>query len=133
MQRSDRVPEKHKPNIPKTQAERYKLQSSLQHRPIKVRRKELAAIIGSFTDEEKLNCVLDLRAFMQLHPWTIPADAPLSHAYRIFRTMGLRQLYVTQTKPTVIGILTRKDMTEEAACLRLGEVIKQHEHRGVSI
>lgn len=116
------MPQNGRANIPKSQDERYKLQSLLQHRPIKVRRGELSQIKASLTEDE-IRCVVDLRAFMQLHPWTIPSDAPLSHAYRIFRTLGLRHLYVTPPKPTIVGIMTRKDLTEEAASLKIGEVL----------
>ena len=123
LQDPEAVPQNGRANIPKRQDERYKLQSLLQHRPIKVRRSELANIKASMTEGE-VRCVLDLRAFMQLHPWTLPVDAPLSHAYRILRTMGLRHLYVTPPKPTIVGIVTRKDLTEEAASLKIGEVLR---------
>jgi hypothetical protein len=116
----DAVPKHCEANIPQTQDERYKLQSLLQHRPIKVRSKELPEIIANLSSEDLMS-VMDLRAFMQLHPWTLPADAPLSHAYRVFRTMGLRQLYVTPPKPAILGLITRKDLTEEAASLKIGE------------
>lgn len=124
LQHPDAVPDNFRQNIPESQDERYKLQSLLQHRPIKVRRSELPEIKAGLTEYEA-NCVLDLRAFMQLHPWTLPADAPLSHAYRVLRTMGLRHLYVTQPKPTIVGLLTRKNLTEEAASLKIGEVLQK--------
>ncbi|XRB20074.1 chloride channel protein [Pseudoscourfieldia marina] len=57
---------------------------------------------------------IDLRPFLQPHPMLVAADAPLSRAYRLFRTMGLRHLYVTEKKPVIVGVLTRKDVMEAA-------------------
>ena len=40
----------------------------------------------------------------------------LSRAYRLFRTMGLRHLFVTtEPHPTVVGAITRKDIIEVCA------------------
>ena len=64
---------------------------------------------------------MDLTRFMQRHPFIVHADARLSRAYRLFRTMGLRHLYVTPSKPQIVGVVTRKDLTEETAALTLGE------------
>ena len=58
---------------------------------------------------------------MQRHPFIVHADARLSRAYRLFRTMGLRHMYITPSKPQVVGVVTRKDLSEENAALTLGE------------
>lgn len=58
---------------------------------------------------------------MQRHPFIVHADARLSRAYRLFRTMGLRHMYITPEKPMVVGVVTRKDLSEENAALTLGE------------
>ena len=55
---------------------------------------------------------IDLRPFLQPNPMLIAADAPLSRAYNVFRTLGLRHLYVTESQPVVVGVLTRKDVWE---------------------
>ena len=58
---------------------------------------------------------------MQRHPFITHADARVSRAYRIFRTMGLRHLYVTPDRPLVVGVMTRKDVIQENTSLTLGE------------
>ena len=42
---------------------------------------------------------MDLRPFMQRNPFVVQADASLSRAYRLFRTMGLRHLFVAPPQP----------------------------------
>ena len=64
-------------------------------------------------------CV-DLRSFMQRHPFVVHGDARLSRAYRSFRTLGLRHMYVMPARPRVVGVLTRKDVIHEKASLQLG-------------
>ena len=64
-------------------------------------------------------CV-DLRSFMQRHPFVVHGDARLSRAYRSFRTLGLRHMYVMPARPRVVGVLTRKDVIHEKAALQLG-------------
>lgn len=45
----------------------------------------------------------------------------MSRAYRLFRAMGLRHLFVIPAEPKVIGVLTRKDVIKESSQLALGE------------
>jgi CBS-domain-containing membrane protein len=72
--------------------------------------------------EELLQRRVDLRPFMQRHAFTVNEHVSLSRAYRLFRTMGLRHLFVTaEAQPTVVGCITRKDIIEEHAELVLGE------------
>ena len=47
-------------------------------------------------------------------------NASLSRAHRLFRTMGLHSAYVGPPRPHVVGLLTRKDVTEENAEACLG-------------
>ena len=58
---------------------------------------------------------------MQRHPFVVHADARLSRAYRLFRAMGLRHMYITPSRPQIVGVVTRKDLAEECAALTLGE------------
>lgn len=51
----------------------------------------------------------------------------MSRAYRLFRTMGLRHLFVIPDEPRVIGLLTRKDVTKDNATLVLGEQVNMEE------
>ena len=43
-------------------------------------------------------------------PYVVYADCPLSRAYRLFVTMGLRHLVVTDELNQVTGIITRSDL-----------------------
>ena len=47
-------------------------------------------------------------------------------AYLLFRTMGLRHMYVTDSANQPIGVLTRKDLMD----YRLHEVLHPHCHGG---
>ncbi|CAL5218914.1 g660 [Coccomyxa viridis] len=105
--------------IPTTQAERLDLLSSLQQLPLKVRTEEQEAILQGMSRAE-MGMALDLRRFMQRTPFVLQGNASLARAYRLFRTMGLHHLYVGPPKPQVIGLLTRKDVTEENAEVFLG-------------
>jgi chloride channel 7 len=71
--------------------------------------------------EAELSQLVDLRPFMQRHPWVIPNTAPLSRAYRLFRNMGLQYMYVIKERPNVTGVVSRKDLTEANAKLALSE------------
>ena len=73
----------------------------LENRPIKVRSKaEQDVIIRSLTGPER-EMLLALRPFMQKSPYLVQSDASLSRAYRLFRTMGLRHMFVSQPQPKV--------------------------------
>ena len=69
---------------------------------------------------------LDLRPFMQCHPHVVPHEASLRRAYRLFRTMGLRHLFVTSRKPVVVGVITRKDIIIDSTKLRLHQSTAGH-------
>ena len=81
--------------------ERIDLLDQLENRPIKLRCKaEQDAIIRNLVGPEK-EMFLDLRPFMQRNPFIVQSDASLSRAYRLFRTMGLRHMFVSQVHPKV--------------------------------
>ncbi|GMH42780.1 hypothetical protein BSKO_10699 [Bryopsis sp. KO-2023] len=110
--------------IPHTQPERLSVLERLEQVPLKIRAKEdQERILSSFTAEEMETFIIDLRPFIQKHPFCINANASLSRAYRLFRTMGLRHLFVIPDQPRVVGIITRKDVTKDNATLVLGEKV----------
>lgn len=82
-----------------TAQERGRLLERLEQRPLKLRPKEDVerVIRGLSAAEEDL--LMDLRPFMQRNPFVVQADASLSRAYRLFRTMGLRHLFVAPPQP----------------------------------
>jgi len=58
---------------------------------------------------------LDLGPVMVRSPYVVYADCPLSRAYRLFVTMGLRHLVVVSHEDnSVAGVVTRADL---ASCL----------------
>ena len=99
-------------------SDRSELIETLKQIPFKA--PPITELVKTLTDEERA-ARLDLRPFMQRHPFIVHADARLSRAYRLFRTMGLRHMYITPSKPQVVGVVTRKDLSEENAALTLGE------------
>jgi chloride channel 7 len=99
-------------------ADRAELIETLKQIPFKA--PPITELVKTLTAEE-LAARLDIRPFMQRHPFIVHADARLSRAYRLFRTMGLRHMYITPSKPQVVGVVTRKDLSEENAALTLGE------------
>ncbi|KAJ1446000.1 chloride channel [Pelagophyceae sp. CCMP2097] len=52
---------------------------------------------------------LDLEYVMVRSPHVVYADCPVSRAYRLFVTMGLRHLLVVDHQGDVVGMLTRRD------------------------
>eukprot|EP00958_Prasinococcus_capsulatus_P004903 scaffold451_cov365-Prasinococcus_capsulatus_cf.AAC.34 len=40
---------------------------------------------------------------MQRHPFSVPSSTPLSRAYKLFRTMGLRHMLVTREQTQVLA------------------------------
>jgi chloride channel 7 len=81
----------------------------------------VAEVAASLSSVEMDSAWIDVSRLMQRHPFITHADARVSRAYRIFRTMGLRHLYVTPDKPLVVGVITRKDVIQENTSLTLGE------------
>ena len=80
--------------------ERLSLLERLEQRPLKVRREEQDQLLRGLTPAEQ-DLLLDIRPFMQRNPCMVHSDASLSRAYRLFRTMGLRHLFVCQPHPRV--------------------------------
>lgn len=68
--------------------------------------KDIQLLQDSLSDEE-LNKHIDLGHFMQRHPYTVPSTTPLSRAYTLFRTMGLRHMLVTKEQTQVRFIIMR--------------------------
>ena len=66
-------------------------------------------------------CWLDLRPYINAAPYIVQENATLQRTYRLFRTMGLRHLCVTDLHNRVVGVITRKDLTVEALEDRMKE------------
>lgn len=62
--------------------------------------------------QEEMNFWLDLRPYMDTAPYSINQSASVQRCYRQFRTMGLRHMVVVDSDHLVVGMVTRKDITE---------------------
>ena len=56
---------------------------------------------------------IDLRPLMELSPHSVLHSMPLPRLHDMFVTLGLRHLYVTDTRNHIVGIVTRKDLLPE--------------------
>lgn len=65
--------------------------------------------IHALSEEEKSSW-LDLRPYLDTSPYTVNEFASHERAYRMFRTLGLRHLIVTDIHNRVQGIVTRSDL-----------------------
>jgi len=73
---------------------------------------------GNFNQEE-LNSWVNLEPYMHKTPLTMYPDAPVQQAYTVFRTLGLRHLWIlSRDSQQVVGLVTRKSLTEEWIELR---------------
>lgn len=57
---------------------------------------------------------VDLRPMMELAPYSVMHTMPLPRLHRYFRTLGLRHVFVTDTRNEVMGVITRKVRSEQA-------------------
>jgi CBS domain-containing protein len=70
------------------------------------------ARVRALLSEDDLQCVLDLRPFLNATPFTVHVHAPLARVYRLFRGLGLRHLVCVDDAHDVVGIITRSSLTE---------------------
>lgn len=107
-------------HIPSSRAEQQQVLEEMQQIPLKIRvREDQEAILAGLSPSE-FDALLDLRPFMQRSPYIVNEDASLSRGYRLFRTMGLRHMFVSPPHPLVSGMVTRKDIITDNAKLALG-------------
>mmetsp|Transcript_1158 Transcript_1158/g.1880 ORF Transcript_1158/g.1880 Transcript_1158/m.1880 type:complete len:856 (-) Transcript_1158:190-2757(-) len=60
----------------------------------------------------EMELFIDLRPYMDTAPYSINQSASVQRCYRQFRTMGLRHMVVVDSDHLVVGMITRKDLTE---------------------
>lgn len=73
----------------------------MQMNRLQIRPKDDAEDIFQLLTPSELAGRLDLRPFMQRNPYVVAADASMTRAYRLFRTMGLRHMFVGPPTPMV--------------------------------
>lgn len=64
-------------------------------------------------DESELKCFVDLSPYRHKTPITVLVNAPVVQVYQIFRTMGLRHLWVLNHDGSAAGLITRKSLTHD--------------------
>jgi hypothetical protein len=62
---------------------------------------------------DRASC-LDLRPYVHTFAHTVHARAPVSRAFLLFRTLGLRHLPVVTDTHDVVGIIMRRELTADA-------------------
>ena len=83
----------------------------------------MEAIFATYGDDEKENCILNLEPFMDRDPPVVCRTETLSRTYHQLRTMGYHHMFVMDTRPTVVGMITRKDLLEDTTKLKLAEKV----------
>lgn len=63
---------------------------------------------------EEMSMYMDLRAYMDTSAFMIHESASVARTHNQFRTMGLRHLVVVDSNHHVVGMVTRKDITNSA-------------------
>jgi len=77
--------------------------------PLATRRQRVAAWCGMADGSHRV----DLRPIMELSPLAVMHTTPLPRLHHLFRQLGLRHLFVTDTRNQVVGVITRKDLLPE--------------------
>ena len=120
-------------SLPQDQRSRRRLQNCLEPRidgdPLHLDLLEFDLNQQSYLEP---HIYIDLKPFMQQNPFVLSPETSLSRAYHLFRTMGLRYLFVGHTQPIVAGILTRKDLTEEHIKLSIGKKVRNKYNKAAS-
>lgn len=102
--------------VPEDEEKQADFLADLAERPFRPLKIDPAAneLEKALTMEDR-NLIVDFTPFMKLHPFVVGSDSCLRRVYRLFRSMGLRHIFITEQRPVVTGILTRKDIIGENA------------------
>ncbi|KAG8470049.1 hypothetical protein KFE25_006504 [Diacronema lutheri] len=69
-------------------------------------------VLPPLTPEEE-EMLIDLRPIMDLAPLSVLPTTPIDRLHALFRLMGLRHLFVADTRNQLVGVITRKDLLPE--------------------
>lgn len=64
-------------------------------------------------DERSINHYIDLKPYLNPHPYVIQQSSSLGKAHSMLRTLGLRHIAVIPNARRVVGIISRKDIHPE--------------------
>jgi len=76
------------------------------------------------THEERQNLWIDLRPYMNMHPYTLTPHTTIQRAYTLFRGLGLRHVPILNTSHHIVGFVTRKELSS----FRMEEIDHAFEH-----
>jgi len=68
--------------------------------------------------DEDMNKYVNLLPFINPQPYVVPQSMGLAKTYSLFRTLGLRHLFIVPNITEVVGVITRKDLLPEFAEVR---------------
>ncbi|XP_078614927.1 H(+)/Cl(-) exchange transporter 6-like isoform X1 [Branchiostoma floridae x Branchiostoma japonicum] len=68
--------------------------------------------------------IMDVTPYMNPCPYTVSPNTPVPQVFKLFRTMGLRHLPVTNDMGEIVGIVTRHNLTTE----NLKQKLKDSQH-----
>lgn len=89
------------------------LQDSLEQVAVHITPRDQGMVLSRVSEAEREGFLVDLRLFLHRSPVVLQSSASYSRAYALLRTLGLRSLFVAPSRPSVQGIITRKDITAE--------------------
>lgn len=87
-------------------------QALLPYRAFAARERRERTVADVHLDESELDRLIDLAPYMNAGALTVHPSAQLARVHLLFRSLGLRHLTLTDSSSTVIGIITRRDITD---------------------
>ena len=74
---------------------------------------------------EERTCLLDLRPYMNLSPYSLTENSNLPRIFRLFRGLGLRHIVIVDMHNRVTGIVTRIDIAKYRAHVGIRNTVVQ--------
>lgn len=96
----------------KQQPEPYTLDPLLNYEDLEDRYPRYRELDSIELSQEDLDSWIDLTPYMNPSPYFMQEHSPVSHVFNLFRTMGLRHLPIVDKSNEVVGMITRKDLTD---------------------
>ena len=67
-------------------------------------------VVSSLTDKDKETMVLDLTPYLEIGHYTVNRYVSVHRTFDLFRSLGLRDLIVTDSFGRALGVITRNDL-----------------------
>lgn len=101
----------------------YRSQPKIKYEAMQASYPKYPAIDEICLSFDDLNDSIDLTPYMDPSPYVMQQLAPASTVFRLYRTMGLRHIPVVTKTNKLVGIITRKDLTNFRFRRQLAELI----------